>query len=468
MTMKTFEVNKSINHPKIGQNSFRNSLSLFQTLAQISRLFENFKLKMDKISIRKTFAGKTILITGATGLIGKVLVEKFLYDVDGIKTIYILFRSKRGSDFQQRFEKYKESKAFDRVKVKNPELLKKIKPINADLFHAPYLGISHGDLELFRKEVGVVFHLAATVKFNEPLEMALRLNMIATDNLLKIAKTFDKLEAFVYVSTAFSNVHVATIKEIIHHPLYDYKAALKATMERNYDELSKMNEIVLKNFPNTYTFSKHLTEQLVNGYSHEMPIVIIRPSIVSPSFKEPFKGWNDNINNFMALSAGVANGIIRVVHIGKDLIKSDFLPCDFVTHSMMTAAAEKISSDDKSIKVLNCSMGIQFPNSFKTLTREFEQLTINHFPYERMIWYPKVEFCAYYPVYLVKFFLYQMLPALFIDFLLILMWKKPFLVKAQKTIFKAMEGFHYFMWNEWIIENKNYIDLHGKLCDEEK
>jgi FlaA1/EpsC-like NDP-sugar epimerase len=48
------------------------------------------------VSVAKFYAGKSILITGATGFMGKVLVEKILRDCGEVKCIYILVRMKRG------------------------------------------------------------------------------------------------------------------------------------------------------------------------------------------------------------------------------------------------------------------------------------------------------------------------------------------------------------------------------------
>lgn len=53
------------------------------------------------VSIADFYGGKNILITGATGFMGKVLVEKLLRDCHDVKVIYILVRMKRGGEFSK-------------------------------------------------------------------------------------------------------------------------------------------------------------------------------------------------------------------------------------------------------------------------------------------------------------------------------------------------------------------------------
>lgn len=50
------------------------------------------------------YKGRSVFITGATGFMGKVLMEKLLYSYADIKNIYILIRSKRGRTPEQRIE----------------------------------------------------------------------------------------------------------------------------------------------------------------------------------------------------------------------------------------------------------------------------------------------------------------------------------------------------------------------------
>lgn len=56
------------------------------------------------IGIREFFVGKTIFLTGVTGLVGKLVLEKLLRCCEGVEKIYILVRAKKGKDASQRIK----------------------------------------------------------------------------------------------------------------------------------------------------------------------------------------------------------------------------------------------------------------------------------------------------------------------------------------------------------------------------
>ena len=56
------------------------------------------------LSIRDFYAKKTIFITGATGFLGKIVIEKLLRDCPLVKKLILLTRSRRGVNPQQRID----------------------------------------------------------------------------------------------------------------------------------------------------------------------------------------------------------------------------------------------------------------------------------------------------------------------------------------------------------------------------
>jgi fatty acyl-CoA reductase len=56
------------------------------------------------------FRDKSVLITGATGFLGKTLLEKLLRSCYDLKKIYLLVRSKKGKDPNERLEEITKSK----------------------------------------------------------------------------------------------------------------------------------------------------------------------------------------------------------------------------------------------------------------------------------------------------------------------------------------------------------------------
>jgi hypothetical protein len=54
--------------------------------------------------IQEFYRGANVLVTGATGFMGKVLVEKLLRSCPHLSNIYLLVRSKKGKNSESRLE----------------------------------------------------------------------------------------------------------------------------------------------------------------------------------------------------------------------------------------------------------------------------------------------------------------------------------------------------------------------------
>lgn len=60
---------------------------------------------MEETSIKKFYDGAEIFITGGSGFVGRVLIEKLLRSCEGISKIFLLMRPKKGIEAKKRIEK---------------------------------------------------------------------------------------------------------------------------------------------------------------------------------------------------------------------------------------------------------------------------------------------------------------------------------------------------------------------------
>lgn len=101
---------------------------------------------------------------------------------------------------------------FDRLRKEQPLELNKIVPIQGDVTE-PELGISPSDQNLLIRTVSVVFHSAATVKFDEALKLSVTINMLGTKRLLELCHRMLGLEVC-------SSVHIQGVLFIFLVVLY--------------------------------------------------------------------------------------------------------------------------------------------------------------------------------------------------------------------------------------------------------
>ncbi len=81
---------------------------------------------------------------------------------------------------------------FSKVKEQQPNIMEKVTAVRGDVT-LPELGLSPSDLQLLTENVSVVFHSAATVKFNEELKTALVMNVKGPMELLEICRKMKHL-----------------------------------------------------------------------------------------------------------------------------------------------------------------------------------------------------------------------------------------------------------------------------------
>ncbi|MCD7467288.1 hypothetical protein HAX54_004628 [Datura stramonium] len=343
------------------------------------------KPNINGIGIVEFFEGKNILVTGATGFLAKALIEKMLRTIPKVNKIYLLIRAKDKEAAIHRLEnEIMESKLFKCLEEMHGESYKlfienKLVPVVGNIhepnlvvgnIHEPNLGMDSIIAHKITQEIDLIVDSAAITTFDERYDLALDANVNGQYQLMMFAKKCKQLKLLMHYSSAFVNGEreglilekpftmgeSITKEKITSISPFTNFPSLDANNERDLVSKLKNNitnniglEQIMKDFgverakfygwQNTYSFTKAIGEMMINSMRDEIPILIIRPSAITSSYKEPFPGW---IQGFRIIDPiiffyrkGDLPGLLCDPHCLADLV-----PVDVVVNATMAAIAK--------------------------------------------------------------------------------------------------------------------------------
>ncbi|XP_029638955.2 fatty acyl-CoA reductase 1 [Octopus sinensis] len=416
-------------------------------------------------SVAEYYAGKCMFITGATGFIGKVLIEKLLRCCPGIKTIYMLMRPKKGQSIDERFQDLLHSRPFDKLWKERPDFHRVLHPIEGDIMEEK-LGLKDRDSKLLSEEVEIVFHSAATIRFDEHIRLAVEMNVKAVRKMIILCRNFKKLEVFVHVSTAYANCDRPFIEENIYEPFVEPQKIIDALDWMDDDMLSAITPKLLGQKPNTYTFTKQLAEYLLYKEGSDLPLAIVRPSIVGAAWKEPLPGWIDNFNGPSGLYLAAGKGILRSVKCEFKAV-ADIVPVDIPVNLMITVGWYTALVKPPSILIYHCTTGSVNPFTWG----EMESIVLNFFkktPLEAAFRRPNVTMTNNSFLHDYWVFVSHMIPAYLTDLGYSLLGKKPRMVKIYNRLHRTLGILTYFTCQSWEWTFNNPDMLKNQLSSEDR
>uniref|UniRef100_A0A2H1VMP7 Fatty acyl-CoA reductase n=1 Tax=Spodoptera frugiperda TaxID=7108 RepID=A0A2H1VMP7_SPOFR len=411
-------------------------------------------------SVADYYAGKSLLVTGATGFLGKVYIEKLLHSCKKIDKIYLLVREKKKVDINKRIEHMLDNPFFTRLKRTDPECFKKLVPISGDI-RLPKLGLKPEDEQTLVDNVSVVYHGAATVKFDEPLSVAMNINFEGTKKLLELSQRIKNIEMFVYISTAFTHTHKKVLVETIYPPPAKVEDVYKFIEEYGDDELATLK--FMNGQPNTYTFTKALSEAYLSKHHGNLPAVIIRPSIVCATSKEPLRGWLENWYGGTPFIMNVSKGWLRIAR-GDYKNGLDLVPVDYTTNLSIIAAAK--AKRTKDVQVFNSTTTADNPLSWSDIKNNFSEEIVRHGKND--LPYPDVLFVQSRTALVIATFFMQTIPAHILDLWLKMSGKDPKYVKILHQVIQLRDAYDYFTINSWVMRSDRTRELHSSLSAEDR
>jgi thioester reductase-like protein len=265
-------------------------------------------------------AGDALLVTGGTGFLGQEILLRYLERTE--RPIYALIRAENDLQASERMRSILASLFGD-----PSPYLTRVVAVAADVESAG-LGLGNERREELASRVTEIIHSAASVSFTLPLPESRRVNVEGTRRLLEFAELCqrrgDALRRLCHISTAYvAGDHSGKFTE---------------------DQLE-----VGQGFHNAYERSKYEAELLVRDRSGQLPVLILRPSIV---VGERSSGWTSSFNVLYPPLKAFARGAYPVIP-GRRSTPVDVVPVDYVADAVF----ELVSRSDDDLGVYHLVSG---------------------------------------------------------------------------------------------------------------
>src|SRR5919106_188670 len=195
-------------------------------------------------SIVDRLAGARVLLTGVTGFLGQVVLERLLGDFPGTRVL-LLVRSQTGQTPVERVHYLTRKPSFDTLRrtLGSDEALLQLLDERAEVVDGDF---SRGQPDL-PGGIDVVIHSAATVSFDPPIDEAFQTNLLGAMNLYRGVLAGGSRPALVHVSTAYvAGVQKGVIPErtLDHRVDWRLEADLALRARRDVEASSRKPELL--------------------------------------------------------------------------------------------------------------------------------------------------------------------------------------------------------------------------------
>jgi len=359
-------------------------------------------------SIAEQLAGRTLLLTGASGFLGKAVLAACLRALPEIGSIRVVLRAPNDEAARDRLQReVLTASAFEALSPADLGLAVETGRVTALAGDLLQPRVGRDDLTPF-EGVDVTIHCAASVSFEEPLDQMLELNVHGTMELISALREVGLPESFVHVSTAYaSGSRTGLVLERPSgmspgEPDIDLEAELAAARSWRFEleadsrlpehqhrfvrdasqeigpagapavgaraeELRRrwvVDELVSRGrersralgWTDAYGLSKALAERHL--IQQNLPgLTIVRPAIIESALHFPYPGWIEGLKVADPVILAYAMGMVPRFP-GERSVRLDLVPVDLVANACISAAAHP---PDKAPRTIAIASGTRNP-----------------------------------------------------------------------------------------------------------
>jgi fatty acyl-CoA reductase len=351
------------------------------------------------MAIRVALKGTRFFVTGGTGFLGTALVERIVRTVPGAEVVLLVRRGRRASAQDRAARDVLRNDCFDRLRRElgpafDDTVGSRVRAVSGDVSRDG-LGLDQAGRGLLAS-CDVVVHSAATVSFDAPLDQAVEINLLGPSRVAAALASARAESAaaprdvhMIAVSTAYvAGTHQGEAKEELLSASrfsldVDWRgeveharrlrqdleaqsrqpATLAALSKKAREELGAAGAHLLASraerlrdewvkdrlveagtaraqslgWPDAYPFTKALGERALIE-SAEVPLSVVRPSIIESALAEPVPGWIRGFRMAEPIIISFARGLLREFPgVPEGVI--DVIPVDMVVAAILAVAA---------------------------------------------------------------------------------------------------------------------------------
>ena len=369
--------------------------------------------------IPEQLAGKRVAVTGSTGFLGTALVERLVRSVPDCELILLVRPGRRGAQARVTRDVLKND-AFNGLRNEmgkdafNEYCERRVTAVAGDV-GTDGLGLSGEDLETWLT-ADVIIHSAATVSFDSPLDTAVEVNLLGPQRIANLCNEHSVTPHLVAVSTCYvagSRRGSAPEQLVDESPFFvdvDWRREVDAARRSRLDEetasrqparlsqfrseaqrelgavgtpaLAAKTETLRQawvttqmvengrarasslGFPDAYAYTKALGELALVERREDVPVSIVRPSIIESAWSEPVPGWIRGFRMAEPVIISYARGLLsEFPGVPEGVV--DVIPVDMVVAAIVAVAARGPKDDGPD--VTQVASGSANPLRYKNL-----------------------------------------------------------------------------------------------------
>ena len=343
--------------------------------------------------IADSLAGRRIAVTGSTGFLGTALVERLLRSVPDCELVLVVRPGRRGA--RRRVDRdILRNDAFDRLRDElgtdgfAEMTAQRVTAVAGDVA-VDGLGLDDAGRAAIAG-CDIFIHSAAIVSFDSPLDQAVEVNLLGPVRVASVLTELGVAPHLVAVSTCYvagSRRGAAPEEPVDESPFFvgvdwsnevdsarqirrDTETASRSPerltdfRDEAHDELgaagvpalaSKTEQLRSRwiddrmaeagraratslGFPDAYAYTKALGEMALLETAGEIPVSIVRPSIIESALAEPSPGWIRGFRMAEPVIISYARGLLKEFP-GVPEGTIDIIPVDFVVAAICAVAA---------------------------------------------------------------------------------------------------------------------------------